>query len=64
MVRRTLVYDIAKALMLWLKEGGGPGTQGVWDKKFLKAALSVTNHSQEALVIFSWISPLPVHRPN
>ena len=64
MVCRTLVYEVAKVLMLWLKEGGEPGTQGVWDKTFLKAALPVTHHSQEALVIFSWIIPLPVHRRN
>ena len=64
MVHRTLVYGVAKAMMLWLKEGGGPGTQGVWDKTFLKAPLPVTHHSQGPLVIFSWIIPLPVHRPN
>lgn len=64
MVCRTLMYEVAKVLMLWLKEGGEPDTQGVWDKTFLKAALPVTHHSQEALVIFSWIIPLPVHRRN
>lgn len=63
-VCRNLVYEIAKALLLWLKQGGGPGTEGVWDRKVLEAGLSVTYHSQEALVMFSWIIPLSVHRPN
>lgn len=42
--------EIAKALLLWLKQDGEPGTEGVWDRKFLEAGLQVTYHNQETLV--------------
>ena len=43
-VYKAPVYEIAKALLLYLKQGGGPGPEEIW---YRKQVCPVTHRSQE-----------------